>query len=83
MIIIYGNDLCGYCLAAKRLAESRNLKYEFRNTDEDRNYNDLKLKLNDFKTIPQIWWHDKHIGGYDDFAAEIENTINNFGEGKI
>lgn len=83
MVIIYGNEMCGYCLAAKNLAEKRNLKYEFRNTDEDEHCNDLKMKIGSYQTIPQIWWNNRYIGGYSEFATEIENTINNFGEGKI
>jgi len=34
------------------------------------------------RTVPQIFWHQKHIGGYQEFAAEIENT-RNFGQERI
>jgi glutaredoxin len=37
----------------------------------------------DVKTLPQIWWDNRYIGGYTDFAAEIENTMGNYGNGKI
>jgi hypothetical protein len=33
----------------------------------------------DAETVPQIWWHDNYIGGYNEFATEIENT-RNFGQ---
>jgi glutaredoxin 1 len=81
MIVIYGNESCGYCLRAKRLAEQYSLPYVFKNTDEDATLNELKRSLPAPKaTIPQIWWHDRYIGGYDDFAEEITNTMGGFGD---
>jgi glutaredoxin len=38
--------------------------------------------LPNHKTIPQIWWHGIHIGGYDNFAREVENT-RSFGQDKF
>lgn len=83
MIKIYGNQVCIYCLRAKRLAESRNFDYEWFDTDEPENMAWLKEHLPNSKTIPQIWWHDRHVGGYEEFATEVENTIISFGEGKL
>ena len=80
MVIIYGNQVCAYCLKAKMLATQHNLVYEWRDTDDDETLNELKLKLPNVRTIPQIWWHGKHIGGYEEFATEISNTIGGFGE---
>lgn len=84
MIIIYAKDNCKWCTLAKELTENRKLNYEYRNVDE--NYQFLvelaSLKPN-VKTLPQIWWDDRHIGGYTDFAAEIENTLGDYGNGKI
>jgi glutaredoxin len=80
MVIIYGNELCGYCRKAKKLAEQYHLKYEWRDTDNLKTHNELKTMLPNSKTIPQIWWHGKHIGGYEDFAKEVEDTIGNYGQ---
>ena len=33
------------------------------------------------KTVPQIWWNDKHIGGFSELAEEIDNTRGGFGDG--
>jgi glutaredoxin len=49
--------------------------------DIDHYKEQLKSILPDVKTVPQIWWHGKHIGGYEDFASEIENT-RSFGQEK-
>lgn len=83
MIKIYGNQYCPYCLRAKRFAESYGLKYDWLDTDEPENMKELKTLLPEFKTIPQIWWHERYVGGYTEFAAEVENTLGGFGDGKI
>lgn len=80
MITIYGNNVCGYCRKAKNLAEMYNLKYEWKDTDDSETLNELKTSLPGVRTIPQIWWNGAHIGGYEDFAREIENTIGNYGQ---
>ena len=83
MVIIYGNQRCGWCKKAKKLAIDYNLPYEWRDTDQDAILNELKLAMPTAKTIPQIWWYDKYIGGYDDFAAELSSTIGGYGEGSF
>ena len=74
MVIIYGAEWCGYCIRAKKLAEQYQLDFEFKDVDTDEVKEQLKVLLPDYKTIPQIWWHGIHIGGYDNFAHEVENT---------
>lgn len=83
MITIYGHQRCGWCKKAKSLAEQYQLKYEWLDTDNDETLNALKKALPNVKTVPQIWWGDKHIGGYEDFAKEIENTLGNYGQGTL
>jgi glutaredoxin len=82
MIKIYGNSMCKWCLKAKELAEDYSLKYVWVDLDEDKNLNEFKLKFPDSKTIPQITWHDNHIGGYEEFVREVENT-RSYGQGTI
>lgn len=81
MITIYGNETCSYCLRAKRLAAQYGLPFVFKNTDDDAILNELKRNIPNQRTsIPQIWWHDRYIGGYEDFADEVTNTIGGFGD---
>jgi len=79
MVLIYGNSRCGWCEKAKDLADRYELPYEYRNVDNDHYLNELKIKLVEAQkrasTIPQIWWNGNYIGGYEDFAQEIENTL--------
>lgn len=81
MITIYGHQRCGWCKKAKALAEQYELKYEWLDTDDQEILNALKTALPTARTVPQIWWGDKHIGGYENFAAEVENTLGNYGQG--
>lgn len=83
MVIIYGNEFCSYCLRAKSLATRYNIEYTWLDTDVDANLNELKLKCPTARTIPQIWWHDKYIGGYEDFAEEVQNTLGGYGDGSF
>lgn len=81
MIIIYGKSSCSWCDKAMGLARQYQLDFEYRSVDNDHYKQQLKQMLPDVKTVPQIWWHGKHIGGYEDFASEIENT-RSFGQEK-
>jgi glutaredoxin 1 len=81
MIIIYGKSSCSWCDKATALAEQYQLDFQYRSVDIEHYKEQLKSILPDVKTVPQIWWHGKHIGGYEDFASEIENT-RSFGQEK-
>lgn len=81
MITIYGTEICSYCIRSKKLAEQYNLKYEWKDADE--NEAELKERIGQYETIPQIFWHDRHIGGYTEFVSEIENTSGGYGDGNL
>ncbi len=84
MITIYGTTTCKWCKAAVSLAEARGLRYEYRLIDENEQfYIELKALKPDTKTVPQIWWDNRYIGGYTDLVTEIENTVGGFGDGKL
>lgn len=83
MITIYGHDRCGWCKKAKDVATMYSLPYEWKNTDTHENINELKMRLPDVKSVPQIWWDHRYIGGYSELVSEIENTIGGHGEQKF
>lgn len=74
MIEIYGTSRCDYCKKAVALAESYKLKYEYKDAEDLDIYEQLLGKIGSVPTVPQIFWNDKHIGGYESFYTEIENT---------
>lgn len=65
-VVIYTQDLCGYCVEAITEFESRDWEYTSHNIKHEDNYNNLKELLPDVKTVPQIWIDDEYIGGYDE-----------------
>jgi glutaredoxin 3 len=84
MITIYAKTDCVWCEKAKELATQYGLKHTYLNVSENDDYAfQLYERKSDVKTLPQIWWHNRYIGGYTDLASEIENTMGGYGDGKI
>ena len=76
-ITIYTGPFCNYCDAAKRLLTRNNAQFkEINITTVNGAKEEMILKTNGKKTIPQIFFDDKHIGGYDEVRAlEKENKL--------
>ena len=79
-ITIYTGPLCNYCEAAKRLLKRNNANYsEIDISKVDGAMDEMIKRSNGKKTIPQIFFDDKHIGGYDEVRAlEKENKLQDF-----
>ena len=86
MIEIYGTSTCNWCDRAKEVCLQYDLEYEYKSLDDrfegDKFMAEFKERVPSAKTVPQIFWNGKHIGGYNDLIAEIENT-RNFGQEKL
>ena len=76
-IIIYTGPLCNYWDAAKRLLIRNNANYnEIDISKVDGAMDEMIKKSNGKRTIPQIFFDDQHIGGYDEVRAlEKENKL--------
>ena len=76
-IIIYTGPSCNYCDAAKRLLTRNNAPFkEIDITAVDGAMDEMIIKANGKRTIPQIFFDDQHIGGYDEVRAlEKENKL--------
>ena len=76
-ITIYTGPLCNYCDAAKRLLTRNNAPYDEINiATVDGAMDEMIKKANGKRTIPQIFFDDQHIGGYDEVRAlEKENRL--------
>lgn len=82
MIKIYGSDECLACLQAKQLCQGYSFKYEFFDVKKDLDKREeFMLKYPNVSRLPVIEWHNRYIGGYEQFLTEIENTISNYGDG--
>ena len=76
-VTIYTGPLCNYCEAAKRLLTRNKVEYkEIDISKVDGAMDEMISKANGKRTIPQIFFDDQHIGGYDDVRAlEKENKL--------
>ena len=76
-IIIYTGPMCNYCEAAKRLLARNNANNKEINIAKvDGAMDEMIKKANGKRTIPQIFFDDQHIGGYDEVRAlEKENKL--------
>lgn len=82
MITIYTMNGCVWCDRAKGLAEQYALPFVIKNiSNNPEHLTELREEVGNVKTVPQIIWNGRHIGGYTEFASEIEQTIGGHGEG--
>ena len=64
--IIWSKDNCSYCTKAKRMLDSKNIRYEERNiTSGPWTREQLLETFPHAKTVPQIVLHGKYVGGFD------------------
>ena len=77
VVTIYTGPFCNYCEAAKRLLTRNNATYdEIDISKVEGAMDEMIKKANGKRTIPQIFFDDKHIGGYDEVRAlEKENKL--------
>ena len=76
-IVIYTGPFCNYCDAAKRLLTRNNATFkEIDIATVDGAMDEMIIKANGKRTIPQIFFDGQHIGGYDEVRAlEKENKL--------
>ena len=74
-IIIYTQNSCAYCEAAKEVFKKKDWKYTEYNLKEDENKVSLFERFPNAKTVPQIWIDDNHIGGYDELMEWIKTDF--------
>ena len=76
-VTIYTGPLCNYCEAAKKLLTRNKVEYkEISIATVEGAMDEMISKANGKRTIPQIFFDDQHIGGYDDGRAlEKDNKL--------
>ena len=69
-IIMYTGPMCNFCEAAKRLFSRNNIKYqEIDISSKDGLMDEMIKKSNGRRTIPQIFFNELHVGGYEELRA--------------
>ena len=82
LIIIYSSINCGYCEMAKKLLDEKKINYQEINLYEEPDKREEMLnKSNGKRTVPQIFYGNIHIGGYEDLktlelSGKLEKMIN-------
>ena len=76
-ITIYTGPVCNYCDAAKKLLKRNSLEFnEIDVSSSPEILNEMINKTNGKRTIPQIFFDNKHIGGYVEIR-ELEKKKTN------
>ena len=78
-VTVYMGPRCNFCDAAKRLLQRNNIPYkEINIAIEEGKRDEMLKKSNGRKTIPQIFFDDYHVGGYEELRAlEKEKKLEN------
>ena len=71
--VVWSKPACPFCVKAKNLLQSKGIEYEEKNIAEGHKIQDLLEAVPNAKTMPQIWLHDTHIGGYYELVKALEN----------
>ena len=80
-VTVYMGPMCAFCDAAKRLLKRNNIPYNEINVAlEEEKREEMLKKSNGKRTIPQIFFNELHIGGYEELRAlekkgELDNLI--------
>ena len=74
---MYSGPMCAFCDAAKRLLLRNNLEFhEIDVSTKDELRDEMIKKSNGRRTIPQIFFDNKHVGGYQELRAlEKDGTL--------
>ena len=65
-VTIYTTPYCPYCHAAKALLKKKGVTFEEIDVQEPSTRQQMMLRANGRRTVPQIFIGDTHVGGSDD-----------------
>ena len=69
-VTVYMGPMCAFCDAAKRLLKRNNIPYNEINVAlEEEKREEMLNKSNGKRTIPQIFFNELHIGGYEELRT--------------
>jgi len=73
-VIVYMGPSCSYCDAAKRLLTRNDIAYKEINIAlEGDKMDEMLKKSNGKRTIPQIFFDDHHVGGFEELRSLEKN----------
>jgi glutaredoxin 3 len=73
--IVFGKLSCVWCERVKSLLRSRGVAFDERRVDADvENLIELKRRLPDVRTVPQVFRGDVWIGGHDKLVEYLKEN---------
>ena len=66
---IYSSAICPYCVAAKNFLRNKGVEYEEVRIDLDPARREEMMARTRRTSVPQIFFGDVHVGGFDDLVA--------------
>ena len=66
-VTLYTTEFCPYCVAAKRLLKQKKIPFKEIDVSEEKDFDALAKKTG-WKTVPQIFFDEKLIGGYQELT---------------
>jgi len=75
-ITMYSSAWCPFCIQAKRLLDSKGVKYQEILVDGKPALRSKMMHKSGQRTVPQIWINEHHVGGCDDlFSLERSSKL--------
>jgi len=69
-VVIYGDEYCAYCAAARMLFTRKGVPFEDVVVSRDpARFDEMLVKSGGRRTIPQVFVADVHVGGFDDLCS--------------
>lgn len=68
-IVMYCRATCPYCVAARNLLKSKNVRWVEVSLDAEPDKRAEMISRTGRNTVPQIFIGDFHVGGFDDLNA--------------
>lgn len=66
---VYSTLICPYCIRAKALLRARGIQYEEIDVTGDSDARAWLVQATRRRTVPQIFFDDESIGGFDELRA--------------
>ena len=70
---MYTRATCGYCKAAKSFLNNHKIEFKEYPVEQGHNLEKMLSRSSGSKTVPQIFWNNNHLGGYDDMIEAFNN----------
>ena len=68
-VVVYGNEVCPYCGAARMLLKKKGVSYTDISVSGDESVRQEMIERSGRTSVPQIFIGETHVGGFDDLCA--------------